>query len=256
MSAGDLPPSGPAARVDARPAAELRAPPPAPRCAGSSCRSSSSASSRSASAVRSRPSTPAATRSTTSRPRSTPRPTARPPRRPHDAVQGTSLMQPKALKAALAKLPAGDIELLRLAPDRINANVIVKGKMHVVQVTAGGDVTDIMTPATGRGEPVKVNCAAPSADRPHRGQARRPPPLERLLPGPDPHPRQGRVAAVLRRRRALRGVRERQEGPQGRARQSRRTRRGRCRPRRSPARGGGAAGARRRGPPAARRRRR
>ena len=70
-------------------------------------------------------------------------------------------MDAKALKAALAKLPAGDIELLRLAPDRLNANVIVKGKMHVVQVTAGGDVSDITTPATGRGEPVKVNCAAP-----------------------------------------------------------------------------------------------
>ena len=57
--------------------------------------------------------------------------------RPSD---GTSLMAPAALKAALAKLPDGDIELLRLAPDRINANVIVDGKMHVVQVTAGGEV--------------------------------------------------------------------------------------------------------------------
>lgn len=77
-------------------------------------------------------------------------------------TEGTSLIGSKALKAALAKLPAGDIELLRLAPDRLNANVIVKGKMHVVQVTAGGDVSDITTPATGRGEPVKVNSVAPS----------------------------------------------------------------------------------------------
>jgi hypothetical protein len=74
---------------------------------------------------------------------------------------GTSLMAPAALKRALAKLPDGDIELLRLAPDRINANVIVNGKMHVVQVTAGGETSDITTPATGRGEPVKVNSAAP-----------------------------------------------------------------------------------------------
>jgi len=78
--------------------------------------------------------------------------------RPSD---GTSLMAPAALKSALAKLPDGDIELLRLAPDRINANVIVDGKMHVVQVTAGGEVSDITTPATGRGEPIKVNSAAP-----------------------------------------------------------------------------------------------
>jgi hypothetical protein len=75
---------------------------------------------------------------------------------------GTTLMQPKALKAALAKLPDGDIELLRVAPERINANVIVKGRMHVVQVTAGGDVTDVTTPAKGRGDYVKVNSAAPS----------------------------------------------------------------------------------------------
>jgi hypothetical protein len=74
---------------------------------------------------------------------------------------GTSLMNRKALKAALAKLPQGEIELLRLAPDRLNANVIVDGQMHVVQVTAGGDVSDISTPATGRGAPIEVNAAAP-----------------------------------------------------------------------------------------------
>ncbi|WP_028067212.1 hypothetical protein [Solirubrobacter soli] len=75
--------------------------------------------------------------------------------------KGTSLMTAAALKAALAQLPKGDIELLRLAPDRLNANVIVDGKMHVVQVTAGGDVQDITTPATGRAAPIKVNTAAP-----------------------------------------------------------------------------------------------
>lgn len=91
-------------------------------------------------------STTTTTTTTTSRPKSKP----------------TSLMKPKALKAALAALPKGDVELLRLAPDRINANVIVKGKMHVVQVTASGDFQDITTPATGRGAPVKVNAAAPA----------------------------------------------------------------------------------------------
>jgi hypothetical protein len=75
---------------------------------------------------------------------------------------GTSLMQPAALRAALAKLPAGDLELLRLAPDRINANVIVHGKLHVVQVSAGGEVNDVSTPATGSGSSIKVNSVAPS----------------------------------------------------------------------------------------------
>jgi hypothetical protein len=74
---------------------------------------------------------------------------------------GTTLIAPAALKAALAKLPAGQIEILRVAPERINANVIVKGRMHTVQVTAGGDVTDVKTPATGGGDYVKVNAAAP-----------------------------------------------------------------------------------------------
>jgi hypothetical protein len=76
-------------------------------------------------------------------------------------ASGTTLLQAAALKAALKKLPAGDIELLRVAPDRIDANIIVKGRMHIVQVTAGGDVRDTSTPATGSGSAVKVNSAAP-----------------------------------------------------------------------------------------------
>ena len=76
---------------------------------------------------------------------------------------GTSLLQPAGLKAALAKVPKGKLELLRVAPDRINANVVVKGKMHVVNVSAGGEVTDIVTPATGTGSgTIKVNSVAPS----------------------------------------------------------------------------------------------
>jgi hypothetical protein len=75
---------------------------------------------------------------------------------------GTSLLKPAALKAALARLPAGDIEWLRVAPDRINANVIVKGKMHAVMVSAGGEVSDFATPANGGSGFVKVNSAAPS----------------------------------------------------------------------------------------------
>jgi len=77
---------------------------------------------------------------------------------------GTSLIRPAALKAALDKLPAGDVQLLRLAPDRINANVVVDGKLHVVQVSAGGDVDDVVTPASGGGTDTlkAVNSVAPS----------------------------------------------------------------------------------------------
>jgi hypothetical protein len=75
---------------------------------------------------------------------------------------GESLMQSAALKAALAKLPKGRLILLRVAPERINANVIVKGKLHVVTVTAGGDVTDVSTPAPSTGRAIKVNTVAPS----------------------------------------------------------------------------------------------
>jgi hypothetical protein len=90
---------------------------------------------------------------------------------------GTTLMQSAALKAALAKLPHGDLQLLRLAPDRINANVIVKGKLHVVQVSAGGEVNDVATPASGGGTgTIKVNSVAPSRiiDTATRRTGRRP----------------------------------------------------------------------------------
>jgi hypothetical protein len=75
---------------------------------------------------------------------------------------GTTLMNAKALRSALDKLPAGDIQLLRVAPDRINANINVDGKLHVVMVTAGGDVSDVTTPAGGQGDAVRVNPAAPA----------------------------------------------------------------------------------------------
>jgi hypothetical protein len=77
------------------------------------------------------------------------------------ASPGTSLLQPAGLKAALAKLPKGKLQLLRVAPDRINANVMVGSKMHVVNVAADGEVTDIATPGTSIGGTIKVNSAAP-----------------------------------------------------------------------------------------------
>jgi hypothetical protein len=74
---------------------------------------------------------------------------------------GTSLVGAGALKAALAQLPKGDITMLRVAPERIDAIVNVDGRQHAVQVTAGGDVQDITTPGGATGDPVKPNAAAP-----------------------------------------------------------------------------------------------
>ncbi|HEY6888860.1 MAG TPA: hypothetical protein VI300_13800, partial [Solirubrobacter sp.] len=97
---------------------------------------------------------------------------------------GTSLTQSAALKAALAKLPAGRLQLLRVAPDRINANVIVKGKLHVVQVSAGGEVNDVATPSSGGGTgTIKVNSVAPSRiiDTATRRTGRRPSSVDYLV---------------------------------------------------------------------------
>ncbi len=73
-----------------------------------------------------------------------------------------SLLRTKDLKAALAKLPSGDIHMIRVAPDRIDAQVSSGGKMQLVQVRADGGVTKVTTPAPSIGDPVKVNSAAPA----------------------------------------------------------------------------------------------
>lgn len=85
-------------------------------------------------------------------------PTAPPPA----GLESGSLYRPAALQAALDKLPKGDLESLRVAPDRINAQVIVDGKMHVVQVDSAGEVSDVQTPASGRGESLRADNGAPN----------------------------------------------------------------------------------------------
>ena len=52
--------------------------------------------------------------------------------------------------------------MLRVAPERIDAQVIVDGRMQNVQVTSDGRVTTVETPAPGTGESVRVNPAAPA----------------------------------------------------------------------------------------------
>ena len=53
-------------------------------------------------------------------------------------VEGGSLLRADALKAALAGLPAGDVEYLRVSRDRIDAQVVVGERLHSVRVTAAG----------------------------------------------------------------------------------------------------------------------
>jgi hypothetical protein len=84
------------------------------------------------------------------------------PNPPPVGLEPGSLFRPAALRAALAKLPDGDLQTLRVAPERIDANVVIDGRMHVVQVTSDGEVQDIPTPAKTPGEALKVNAAAPN----------------------------------------------------------------------------------------------
>jgi len=72
-----------------------------------------------------------------------------------------SLFRPAALRAALEKLPAGSIQSLRVAPERIDAQVVAGGKMHVAQVTSGGEVRDVPTPVTSRNKRLRVDPGAP-----------------------------------------------------------------------------------------------
>lgn len=77
-------------------------------------------------------------------------------------VEGGSLLRAGALQAALAGLPDGDVVLLRVAPDRIDAQVRVGDRLHEVRVTSGGRVFDLPTPAAGRGARVRVDANAPA----------------------------------------------------------------------------------------------
>jgi hypothetical protein len=81
---------------------------------------------------------------------------------PPEADEPGSLLRAKELRAALAKLPRGDVKLLRVAPERIDAQVAGGGQMKLVQVRADGGVTTVTTPASIPGEPVRVNPAAPA----------------------------------------------------------------------------------------------
>ena len=74
---------------------------------------------------------------------------------------GASLLNPKPLRAALAKLPPGTLQSLRVAPERIDAQVFSDGRLHVVQVTSGGGLTDLKTAVAVRESKLRVDPQAP-----------------------------------------------------------------------------------------------
>ena len=62
-------------------------------------------------------------------------------------AEGGSLLRAVAFEAALQGLPeTGSVETLRVAADRIDARVVVDGKVRLVRVTAQGVVTDLPAP--------------------------------------------------------------------------------------------------------------
>jgi hypothetical protein len=93
-------------------------------------------------------------------------------------LESGSLLRPAALKTALAKLPSREIQTLRVAPERIDAQVYVGGRMHVVQVRSDGGVSDVATRVGGSVKRLRLDASAPNrivrtaAKRAGRGPSR------------------------------------------------------------------------------------
>jgi hypothetical protein len=77
-------------------------------------------------------------------------------------AEGGSLLRAVALTAALHGLPQGRVEALRVAADRIDARVVVDGRVRLVRVTARGWVTDVPAPERPTGTRVRVDPRAPA----------------------------------------------------------------------------------------------
>ncbi len=73
-----------------------------------------------------------------------------------------SLLRPGALQTALARLPDGRLVSLRVAPERIDAQIARGGRFHLVQVTSDARVTDSEAPVSSRQPGLRVDAAAPS----------------------------------------------------------------------------------------------
>jgi hypothetical protein len=72
------------------------------------------------------------------------------------------LYRAAALRAALAKLPAGRLVYLRVAAERIDAHVTSGSTRHIVQVHHDGRTVDVKAPAGPRRARLTVDPAAPA----------------------------------------------------------------------------------------------
>jgi hypothetical protein len=77
-------------------------------------------------------------------------------------AEGGSLLRTVALGAALHGLPQGRVEGLRIAADRIDARVVVDGRVRLVRITSRGRVTDLPTKDKPSGTTVRVDPRAPA----------------------------------------------------------------------------------------------
>jgi hypothetical protein len=77
-------------------------------------------------------------------------------------AEGGSLLRAVAFEAALKGLPPGRIEALRVAADRLDARVVVDGRVRVVRVTDTGRVTDLPAPERPTGTTLRVDTRAPA----------------------------------------------------------------------------------------------
>jgi hypothetical protein len=76
--------------------------------------------------------------------------------------EGGSLLRTVALEAALHGLPQGRVEGLRVAADRIDARVVVDGRVRLVSITSRGRVTDLPANDEPTGTTVRVDARAPA----------------------------------------------------------------------------------------------
>jgi hypothetical protein len=74
-----------------------------------------------------------------------------------------SLLQPGGLGAALRALPEGaSVETLRVAGDRVDARVLVHGRLRLVRVTRPGLVAEVPAPGRPSGRTVTIDPRAPA----------------------------------------------------------------------------------------------
>jgi hypothetical protein len=77
-------------------------------------------------------------------------------------VEGGSLLRAVALEAALHGLPRGRVQGLRVAADRLDARVVVDGRVRLVRITSRGWVTDLPAREEPTGTAVRVDARAPA----------------------------------------------------------------------------------------------